>query len=215
MKRKKSHSAIYISLIVLLALFCGLLVYEHFFHLDKAPVGIWSYSYDVSEDALPLMKDWIGEGVDDGGVRPLIDETPVYVRFTLKIANDGTYEQSVDKASYDEARSILYERFNESLRELIRTHITGLGMAGNDELNDDEIEKMINDAVSMNGTEYLMQAVPQLIPSYEELVSSYGNRGNYNVSDGFIIFDGSDQKKLLFNKDTLVLDDRIYVHEVE
>ena len=215
MKRKKSHSAIYISLIVLLALFCGLLVYERFFPFNRAPVGIWSYSYDVSEEALPLMKDWIGEGVDDGGVSPLIDETPVYVRFTLKIANDGTYEQSVDKASYDEARSILYDRFNVSLRELIRDHISGLGMADKDDLNDDEIEKMINDAVSMNGTEYLMQAVPQLIPSYEELVSSYGNRGNYNVSDGFIIFDGSDQKKLLFNKDTLVLDDRIYVHEVE
>ena len=215
MKRKKSHSAIYISLIVLLALFCGLLVYEHFFHLDKAPVGIWSYSYDVSEDALPLMKDWIGEGVDAGNTRPDIDESPVCVKVTLKIANDGTYEQSVDKASYDEARSILYERFNVSLRELIRTHLTGLGMAGNDELNDDEIEKMINEAVSMSGTEYLMEAVPELIPSYEEMVASYGNRGSYIVSDGFIIFDGNDSRHLLFNKDTLLLDDRIYSHEVE
>lgn len=215
MKRKKGHSGIYISLIFLLIVLVALLVYEHFFPMDKAPVGIWSYSYDLSEGALPLMRDWIGEGLENGDIRPDIDETPVCVKVTLRIANDGTYEQSVDKASYDEARRLLYERFNASLHELIRSHLTGLGMADNDDLNDDEIEKMINDAVSMNGTEYLMKAVPDLIPSYDELVSSYGNRGSYDVVDGFIIFDGNDQKQLLFNKDTLLLDDRIYVHEVE
>ena len=214
MRRKKGHSGIYISLILLLIVLVALLVYEHFFPLDKAPVGIWSYSYDLSEGALPVMKDWIGEGVEAKAARPDIDETPVFVKVTLRIANDGTYEQSVDKASYDEARSILYERFNASLHELIRDHLTGLGMA-DDDLNDDEIEKILSDTVSMSGTEYLMKAVPDLIPSYDELVASYGNRGNYSVADGFIIFDGKDQRQLLFDKDTLLLDDRIYVHEVE
>ena len=215
MKRKKGHSGIYISLIILLVVLCALLVYEHFFPLDKAPVGIWSYSYDLSVDALPLMRDWIVEGAENGETLPDIDGTPAPVKVTLRIANDGTYEQSVDKASYDEARRSLYERFNASLHELIRSRLSGLGMADKDDINDDEIEKMINDAVSMNGTEYLMKAVPDLIPSYDELVSSYGNRGSYSVVDGFIIFDGSDQKQLLFNKDTLLLDDRIYVHEAE
>ncbi len=202
-------------MIILLVLLCALLIYEHFFPLDRAPVGIWTYDHDISSDAFPIINDWIREGLAPDETMPDIDMEPLYVKVTLKIADDGSYEQSVDKASYDETRAALYERFGAALTEMIREHLYRLGMADRDDLSDDVISKLINDAVLMTGTEYLMKAVPDLVPPYEELVAIYGNRGSYSVADGFLIFDGTDSRRLLFNKETMLLDEKIFVRSAE
>ncbi len=202
-------------MIILLVLLCALLIYEHFFPLDRAPVGIWTYDHDISSDAFPIINDWIREGLAPDETMPDIDMEPLYVKVTLKIADDGSYEQSVDKASYDETRAALYERFGTALTEMIREHLYRLGMADRDDLGDDVISKLINDAVLMTGTEYLMKAVPDLVPPYEELVAIYGNRGSYSVADGFLIFDGTDSRRLLFNKETMLLDEKIFVRSAE
>ena len=202
-------------MIILLVLLCALLIYEHFFPLDRAPVGIWTYDHDISSDAFPIINDWIREGLAPDETMPDIDMEPLYVKVTLKIADDGSYEQSVDKASYDETRAALYERFGAALTEMIREHLYRLGMADRDDLGDDVISKLINDAVLMTGTEYLMKAVPDLVPPYEELVAIYGNRGSYSVADGFLIFDGTDLRRLLFNKETMLLDEKIFVRSAE
>ena len=202
-------------MIILLVLLCALLIYEHFFPLDRAPVVIWTYDHDISSDAFPIINDWIREGLAPDETMPDIDMEPLYVKVTLKIADDGSYEQSVDKASYDETRAALYERFGAALTEMIREHLYRLGMADRDDLGDDVISKLINDAVLMTGTEYLMKAVPDLVPPYEELVAIYGNRGSYSVADGFLIFDGTDSRRLLFNKETMLLDEKIFVRSAE
>lgn len=202
-------------MIILLVLLCALLIYEHFFPLDRAPVGIWTYDHDISSDAFPIINDWIREGLAPDETMPDIDMEPLYVKVTLKIADDGSYEQSVDKASYDETRAALYERFGAALTEMIREHLYRLGMADRDDLGDDVISKLINDAVLMTGTEYLMKAVPDLVPPYEELVAIYGNRGSYSMADGFLIFDGTDSRRLLFNKETMLLDEKIFVRSAE
>ena len=202
-------------MIILLVLLCALLIYEHFFPLDRAPVVIWTYDHDISSDAFPIINDWIREGLAPDETMPDIDMEPLYVKVTLKIADDGSYEQSVDKAPYDETRAALYERFGAALTEMIREHLYRLGMADRDDLGDDVISKLINDAVLMTGTEYLMKAVPDLVPPYEELVAIYGNRGSYSVADGFLIFDGTDSRRLLFNKETMLLDEKIFVRSAE
>ncbi len=197
-------------MIVILLTLVGLLVYEHFFPMTKAPVGVWVYSEDVSGTASSAMREWFGNANEDPSSGEFSLEEPVYVNVILRIGNDGTYEQSVEKGSYDAARDALYQSCAAELKKSISAHLEALGMTGDASLSDAEAEELINEAVSMGSVEYLTVAIPDIIPSYEEYVKKYGDKGNYSVGDHSLTLGSRSAAKLIFDGESLLLDDTLY-----
>ncbi|MCR4989751.1 MAG: hypothetical protein K6A38_02650 [Lachnospiraceae bacterium] len=204
MKRLKTKLAISITATMLLLVLCALLVYERFFPLPKAPVGIWVYSEDASKSAGSLFGEWMGG-------RDLSDALePVYVNVILRVGNDGTFDRSVDKESYENARNTLYENCALLLKEGISAHLEELGMANEGPITDEEAEELINETVSTDSVAYLQKALPDLVPTYEEYVKKYGNKGTYTVDKNMIAFGSSEAVKFLFDKDDLLLGEILY-----
>ena len=210
-KRRKRRSPVgYILVIVILATLMSLLIYEHYHPLTKLPAGTWSREYDLTEAADRSITGWLSSA--EGGLTGISGEEDgtVSVYVTLKINADGTYEQSIDADSYASAQDEAYRILESALREVIGARFSALGMTDEAGISDDEIDELITQAAGMGTDEYLRKAVPDIIPSYEELGSELDRSGTCRIEEDRIVFDDGASKSLLYDDDTLMIDDIIY-----
>lgn len=210
-KRKKRRSPVgYILAIVILATLMSLLIYEHYHPLTKLPSGTWTREYDLNPTADQVISDWLRSA--EAGLNEIPESTvsPVSVSITLRIDPEGTYEQSIDTASYASAKDHAYENLKSALKTVINARFSALGMTDDSGLSDDEIEALINEATGISMDEYLHKAVPEIIPSIEELSSELERSGICRIEEDRIIFDEGVSQELLYDKDTLMIDDIVY-----
>ena len=213
MKRRKKSSAVYILIILCLLVALGLLLYDRVFATNRVPVGIWTYDREITGEVISNIQSWIADAPEESRKNVPIEIEPLQIRIILKIANDGTYEQSVDKAFYEQTCTAAYEGFDTVLKELVRCRFKELGIDDDGQNSDEDIEALIEQAVGMSGVEYLKKAVPELVLPYDEYILSYSGKGSVSVRDGYIYFADKAPQKLLFDKDTLLIDGKIYQKE--
>ena len=78
-------------------------------------------------------------------------------------------------------------------------------------MSEDDIAKLMDEAVGMSVEEYLHKAVPDILPSYEEYSSGLSGHGTCAVEGDLIIFDDRAGENLLFDDDRMLIGDVVYL----
>jgi hypothetical protein len=212
-KRRKRRSPVgYITVIVILLTLISLLIFEHFFPLKKIPVGTWIHEEDITQTADDAMCAWLRSAEPEGDDPFIYPESePVYVDLVLAVNSDGTYERYVDEDSYEAARAVAYRNLETALGSLINARFKAVGMAEGSGMSEDDIAKLMDEAVGMSVEEYLHKAVPDILPSYEEYSADISGRGTCAVEGDLIIFDDHPGEILLFDDDRMLIGDVVYL----
>lgn len=179
-----------------------LLTYLHFFAPgDKNLSGKWTASLDMTDHAAVAAIGWLQdiEGIDIEGIAASMQEMENAVQdFTVEVTitfeetarSEGTFEACVIPESYETCKQAAYEVFAAMFREAVSKR---LHMAGYDGSTDQEaVEALVVETFGMSTVSYLMDSVPKLLPSLEELQAQYDGSGTYQAAEGILTrqFDG-------------------------
>ncbi len=189
----------YWSLIIILPLITivAFLLYERFFPKRQIPTGTWSRTEDMTAVTDDAMYSWLSTG-EHGIEDPYSDSyESVTLKLVLTVDQDGNYEQTVDKDSYDLAVQTAYNNMNKALMELISARFVSVGMADETGLSEEETEALIREAVGMSSEEYLKTVVPDIMPSYEDCVRTFEFTGTCDDTE-------------LFDEGRLLIGDHVY-----
>ncbi|MBQ9334580.1 MAG: hypothetical protein IJS12_09630 [Lachnospiraceae bacterium] len=210
-KRKNRRSPIgYIVVIVIMATLLSLLVYEHYHPIRKLPAGTWIREHDLSAVTDQAIHEWLHSAETGLTELPEADHDTVTVNVILRIDADGGYSQQLDTASYEAAAECAYRNLEKSLRSVISARFTALGMTDESGLPDADIDMLMRDAVGMSMDEYLHKAVPDIMPSQEELADVLDRSGFCRIDGDLISFDNDAGQVFLSDSGRLLIGDELY-----
>ncbi len=209
-RRKKSSPIGYIAVIVILATLMSLLIYEHYHPIRKLPAGTWVREYDLSPVTDQAIHEWLHSAETGLTELPEAGHDAVTVKVVLRINADGGYTQQLDTDSYAAASACAYRNLENSLRSVIAARFTALGMTDESGMTDEDIDLLMQDAVGMSMDEYLHKAVPEIIPSREELAGTLDRSGSCRMEEDLIYFDGDVGQVFLSDSGRLLIGDDLY-----
>jgi len=199
-KKRSSAPLIVILLLVLATVIAGGI----FFFLMQKPErklpGVWRAEIDLTESVRAEAESWLAaaESGDRISIRETMGEIRVGVILTLNA--DGSWSQSVDTASYEEASDAAYAALSEGLRELLLLRIEA---AGREAGSAEEAEALIAETIGMSTEEYLRTYGPALLPPEEEFRSAYEGGGTYTAEGNVLQRDETEE--YLVSEDMLVI----------
>gem|GEM_PF-2676680 len=210
-KRKKRRSPIgYILVIVIMATLMSLLIFEHYHPIRKIPAGTWIREYDLSPVTDQAIHEWLHSAEDGLTELPESEHEAVTVKVILHIDADGGYSQQLDTTSYTSASECAYHNLEKSLRSVIGARFTALGMTDGSGVPDEDVDLLMQEAVGMSMDEYLHKAVPDIIPSQEELTGTFDRSGSCRVEEDLIYFDDNEGQIFLSDSGKLLIGDELY-----
>ena len=187
-RKKRKSPILFIIIILILLTLIALLVYEHFFPRQYLPTGTWVYEDDLTAHTSEVIDSWISTADYDIETTVKDSYEKVHVSIILQIDTEGTYNQRVDKDSYDAAKKAAYHDLKTALESLINARFASLGMTDENGVSDEEIDELMQEAVGMSTAEYLRKAVSDILPDYETYAQSYECSGTCTLGDERIYF---------------------------
>ena len=154
---------------------------------SRAVVGRWRMELDCTDDAVSRAERWLrdaklGDQVDAAAYFPAL-----HVDVILTLRRDGSWERSLDEASYAAAQSAAVDGMAASARQLLRLRVAATGRGGGP---DEYAEQLMQDALGMSSSAYFASYGPQLLPSPDQLREHWNGSGAWTIADGRIDLGG-------------------------
>ena len=154
---------------------------------SRAVVGRWRMELDCTDDAVSRAERWLRDAKLGDQVAAAACFPSLHVDVVLTLRRDGSWERSLDEASYETAQSAAVDGMAASARQLLRLRVAATGRGGGP---DEYAEQLIQDALGMSSSAYFASYGPQLLPSPEELRGRWAGSGKWTIADGRIDLGG-------------------------
>jgi len=166
--------------------------YKYFIENKKQVKGTWVRSVDYTDDVNLEMSKWIcsaslGNEID---ITEYTGETKVNI--IMNFNDDGTYEELVDKSSYDEAVSSIGKACHQALSALIEKRLAEVNISG-----DIDPDSLMQTAYGLSLDDYIGMTAPAFIPEYEDINNEYKSSGDYVTEDGLLYMGRGTKEELL------------------
>ena len=154
---------------------------------SRAVVGRWRMELDYTDYTAARAERWLRDAQlgDQVAAAEYFPALHVDVLFTLR--RDGSWERSLDEASYEAARAAAVDGMAASARQLLRLRVAATGRGGGP---DEYAEQLMRDALGISSSAYFASYGPQLLPSPEELRGRWAGSGKWTIADGRIDLGG-------------------------
>ena len=154
---------------------------------SRAVVGRWRMELACTDDAVSRAESWLrdaqlGDRVEAAELFPAL-----HVDVVLTLRRDGSWERSLDEASYAAAQSAAVDGMAASARQLLRLRVAATGRGGGP---DEYAEQLMQDALGMSSSAYFASYGPQLLPSPDQLREHWNGSGAWTIADGRIDLGG-------------------------
>ena len=197
MKKVIKYTVI-ILLLLSLSASTAYLAYLHYFapHYDNLS-GQWTARVDMSGHATSAALAWLQ---DIEAVSPSWQEMEAYmqdleIQVELKMEQtadtQGTFRCRVSPESYEACNQAAYEGFAAAFRDLAAERLRMAGYTGS--MDQEAMEALVAETFGMPTVSYLMNCVPALLPSLEELQAGYDGSGTYETAEGILIRRSGDE----------------------
>ncbi len=193
-------------ILTLLSLFAaGALVYIH--HATDLAVklpGKYQASVSYTDSVITAGDAYLAEAFMGDNVSLADEEANISIQYTLTFAEDGTYDQQVDEASYEEAKKKAYSALEQALTKVIQLRLSAAGKMTH---TDEDVKETTETLLGMTLPEYLEKCGPQLLPSWEDICAAYNISGTYTAERNSLQLSEQGLRQILLDEDTLVLTD--------
>lgn len=190
MKKVIKYTVI-ILLLLSLSASTAYLAYLHYFapHYDNLS-GQWTARVDMSGHATSAALAWLQ---DIEAVSPSWQDMEAYmqdleIQVELKMEQtadtQGTFRCRVSPESYEACNQAAYEGFAAAFRDLAAERLRMAGYTGS--MDQEAMEALVAETFGMPTVSYLMNCVPALLPSLEELQAGYDGSGTYEAVEGVL-----------------------------
>lgn len=206
-KKKKKKSWIIAKLMINLTVgaLIALAIIAVIYYNDprKKLIGSWRGAVDISDEVSGKAEDWFLTAAKGNKVKVSEHIGDINVDTHLNFNTDGSWNSSVDRASYDECEDRAYEAMAGALNEFVGIRLKA---AQKPELSSEEIDRLISDTIGMSGKAYLKEYGPAIMPSYESLTAAYERDGTYIADKRSITINDSVTVDYVVNGSLLALD---------
>ena len=164
-RRRRGFGGV-IAVFVIMLLLMSVMI---FFFLTKeerlAKQSKWVRQVDLTESVTEGIEDYIrlarlGDEID---VKNLVPSVKYNVILTFK--SKGEFDETLDKASFEECESLAYKAFEEAVTMLVKNRLEASGRTG-------DPSELISETLGCDLISYLKENAPAILPSYDELNST-------------------------------------------
>ncbi|MBO7386406.1 MAG: hypothetical protein J6U15_01230 [Lachnospiraceae bacterium] len=164
-RRRRGFGSV-IAVFVIMLLLMSVMI---FFFLTKeerlAKQSKWVRQVDLTESVTEGIEDYIrlarlGDEID---VKNLVPSVKYNVILTFK--SKGEFDETLDKASFEECESLAYKAFEEAVTMLVKSRLEASGRTG-------DPSELISETLGCDLISYLKENAPAILPSYDELNST-------------------------------------------
>ena len=161
-RRRRGFGSV-IAVFVIMLLLMSVMI---FFFLTKeerlAKQSKWVRQVDLTESVTEGIEDYIrlarlGDEID---VKNLVPSVKYNVILTFK--SKGEFDETLDKASFEECESLAYKAFEEAVTMLVKNRLEASGRTG-------DPSELISETLGCDLISYLKENAPAILPSYDEL----------------------------------------------
>ncbi|MCM1038056.1 MAG: hypothetical protein NC434_01950 [Ruminococcus sp.] len=164
------------------------LAYLHFFAADERDLsGTWSTQLDMTGQASAAALGWL-QDIEAVSITPedmasYMQGLTIQVNLTMEqtARYEGTFYCNVLPESYEVCKRSAYEGFAAAFKDLLAERLHMAGYTGT--VDAETLETLVNETFGMSTIDYLRSAVPNLLPSLEELQAQYDGSGIYGVEE--------------------------------
>ncbi|MCR5357220.1 MAG: hypothetical protein K6E63_07425 [Lachnospiraceae bacterium] len=173
--------------------------------------GDYYYTVDLSDRAVGNIALWLadveGAEIDPEWIKDKLPEdmsVKVALSFERRGFKRGSYEESLDEATYTACEKGAYDALSECLKELIIGRLVDIGYA--ESVSGEEADTLIKETLGMTMDNYLKNAGVLVLPSYDELAEPVNRSGDFKIKGKTITWerDGAEvTERFVADKETL------------
>jgi len=204
--RHRSHTGLIIMLIILLLLVLTAGALYVVFGAGIMLRGSWEREIDLTEEVRDGINEYMSTAIGGDDIDIPLAEGDIRIKSVLTIGRDGTWVETVDRKSYEEAVVKSRECMDGSVEALLEKRLADAYIE-----SDRSVEELVNSALGMELDTYLDKYAPAVLPSYESLQEMYGSNIVYeSKNDKVMLTDTGKEITFKASSDMLVL---IYTKE--
>ncbi|MCR5799912.1 MAG: hypothetical protein K6G69_07545 [Lachnospiraceae bacterium] len=204
--RHRSHTGLIIVLIILLLFVLTAGALYVVFGAGIMLRGSWEREIDLTEDVRDGISEYMSTAIGGDDIDIALGEGDIRIKSVLTIGRDGTWVETVDRQSYEEAVVKSKACLEESVKALLEKRLADAYIESNR-----SVDELVNAALGMELDKYLDKCAPTVLPSYESLQEMYGSNTGYEAkNDKVMLTDTGKEITFKASSDMLVL---IYTKE--
>ncbi|MCR5249441.1 MAG: serine hydrolase [Lachnospiraceae bacterium] len=200
-KKKRTVLLIFLLTFLTAIIVGGIFFVSHALNAARFLPGSWVRQTAVEQTAADRARGWL-DAARMGADVPLTELSDFQVESTLVFNADGSWSETADESLYLQETERAYAALSRALKELIVRRAEELGSS---ELTYDQAEDAIKAATGLSSVDYLKQAVPGLLPSFEEIRPLCEGSGSYSAKSGTLTMEGRSELRFFADEDSLVL----------
>ena len=162
-----------------------------FFYINANRIGLvgqWHRSVDVTDEVSKSIQGYLREVLSEEEIAECNLPDKIEIDSRLVISKDGTMTETIDEVSYYDAQSLAKETLREAVIKVIEDKMQKTYIE-----TDMTTEELIKESTGMDIDDYLDKYGPKMMPTMDELNSSYGMNATYVADRSSIeITKGSD-----------------------
>ena len=175
---RKTPAIFLFVVIVLLLLIIGFGAYYIFHSKEYLIKGTWIEEIDLTREVENSINGYLSEALfsDEISVNEYLEE--IKLEAVLNVDEDNNYTLCITKDSYDKCVNQANEALKKAVTGLIEKRMDMLSVE-----NEEETDKLVEEAIGMKLEDYLSLYGPVLLEDYDTYKSRYERHGKY-VFDG-------------------------------